>query len=199
MREATRPIPELSEKDKARFIKKLSPPDSKGCIFWSAGKRGGYGIFTLKGEPFGAHRVAWLLKNGEIPPNLIIRHTCDNPSCVNPEHMLLGTDADNVRDRDLRGRAVILRGDDHYSRQRPEVLARGDRHGSRVKPWTVTRGEKHKLSRLNPEKVLHIRATVGEKSNKELAEQYGVTATLIYNVRKNRTWKHLLPTSPGCT
>lgn len=199
MREAARPIPELTEKDKARFFKKTSPLNEAGCIHWNAALGGGYGHFSIRGQCYGAHRVAWVIRYGSIPVDRIIRHTCDHPSCVNPDHMLLGTDVDNMRDRDSRGRTVNIRGDAHYSRQRPEVLARGERHGSHVKPWTVTRGEKHKLARLNPDQVRYIRETAGQRSGVELAAQYGVTSTLIYNIRKNRTWKHLLPTSPGYT
>ncbi|MCK5602937.1 HNH endonuclease [Candidatus Pacearchaeota archaeon] len=53
-----------------------------------------------------AHRVSWLIHKGSIPDELLILHKCDIPSCVNPNHLFLGTHADNLRDRDVKGRAA---------------------------------------------------------------------------------------------
>lgn len=64
----------------------------------------GYGHMTVCGKPMLAHRVAYELAHGEIPAGLIVRHSCDNPSCCNPSHLLIGTIADNMRDKCERGR-----------------------------------------------------------------------------------------------
>lgn len=64
----------------------------------------GYGQLRWFGRLTPAHRVAYELANGEIPEGLLIRHTCDNPPCCNPAHLLTGTPADNARDRTERGR-----------------------------------------------------------------------------------------------
>lgn len=69
-------------------------------IFTGVRDRQGYGRYR-KGK---AHRFAWSLGNGPIPPGKLIRHQCDNPGCVRPDHLLLGTQADNVLDREMRGR-----------------------------------------------------------------------------------------------
>jgi hypothetical protein len=63
------------------------------------------------------HRLAWAKVNGPIPPGVKIRHTCDNPPCINPAHLLAGSQADNVADMDARGRRQALRGMDATNRK----------------------------------------------------------------------------------
>lgn len=75
----------------------LSPT---GCWEWSAAKTdGGYGLFSVKGKTTYIHRFMWWLSRGVEPRNLHVRHTCDNPSCLNPKHLKLGTPLDNAADR----------------------------------------------------------------------------------------------------
>lgn len=86
----------------AAFVDKRSESD---CWLWKGTKRAkGYGQFKWNGKNVAAHRMAYTLAYGSIPEGLLIRHTCDNPPCVNPNHLLVGTDADNVRDMMERGR-----------------------------------------------------------------------------------------------
>jgi hypothetical protein len=90
---------------KERFEEKVCPEPNTGCHLWTAYvDRDGYGKFKLKGEQRSAHRVAYALYNGLIPEGMLVCHTCDVPSCVNPEHLFLGTHADNMKDRDEKGR-----------------------------------------------------------------------------------------------
>jgi HNH endonuclease len=75
------------------------------CWEWQAGCfDNGYGAFWLRRKLWKAHRVAWLIQFGEIPDDLKVLHKCDNPRCVRPSHLFLGTDADNMHDRDRKGR-----------------------------------------------------------------------------------------------
>jgi hypothetical protein len=87
-----------------RFLSKVNKTD--GCWLWTANKsKLGYGQFAVSHHnPKLAHRVAYELWNGKIPNGLCIRHTCDEPSCVNPAHLLTGTIQDNMNDRQMRGR-----------------------------------------------------------------------------------------------
>lgn len=85
-----------------RFVEK-----SEGCWVWSGAKdKHGYGnISSGRGlSPYKAYRLAYEMFNGPIKDGLVIRHKCDNPSCVNPEHLEIGTQKDNVRDMMERGR-----------------------------------------------------------------------------------------------
>jgi hypothetical protein len=98
-----RPKP-TPEQTAARFWSKVEK--GQGCWTWTAGRNAdGYGWFKISGGPKVAHRVAWELTNGPIPEGLIVRHRCDNPPCVNPGHLELGTHKDNRRDCSQRGRA----------------------------------------------------------------------------------------------
>jgi hypothetical protein len=75
------------------------------CWLWTASTSGaGYGNIGMDGAMKSAHRISWELANGPIPPGMLVRHKCDNPPCVNPRHLLLGTHSDNMQDMLERGR-----------------------------------------------------------------------------------------------
>jgi hypothetical protein len=103
-----------------RFFRRGEPNE---CWEWSGGRHGkGYGQF---GNPTTkAHRVAWELYRGPVPDGLHVLHSCDNPPCVNPNHLFLGTNLDNVNDKVAKGRAKSLRGEASPSAQISEVIAR---------------------------------------------------------------------------
>ena len=89
-----------------RFLVKVGPQTATGCQEWTASLRGAnnYGSFWLGGRNINAHRAAWLLFKGKVGDGLCVLHTCDNPSCVNTDHLYLGTQKDNSLDRKRRGR-----------------------------------------------------------------------------------------------
>jgi len=127
---------------------------ANGCIIWKAAKNEwGYGVFALgtKRKHVVAHRVAWMLAGrGEVPKGQILRHVCDTPACVNAEHLVLGTQADNMADKVLRNRQ-----------------ARGASHGmsklneDQVREIRATTGSKRGIARrfgVSTAMVHHIRA-----------------------------------------
>lgn len=88
-----------------RFFSKTASLDGS-CLTWQAKKnKKGYGLFSVRSVEFGAHRVAYRLAHGLIPPGMCVLHRCDNPSCVSASHLFLGTNSDNIADRIEKGRS----------------------------------------------------------------------------------------------
>lgn len=88
-----------------RLMEKITISDS-GCWEWNAARFGnGYGAFRFHGKNIHAHRASWILKYGEIPSGLFVCHKCDNRKCVNPDHLFLGSNQDNLNDMKSKGRS----------------------------------------------------------------------------------------------
>ena len=95
-----------------RFEDKCMPEPMSGCWLWIAGfLHNDYGSFFYEGRNQKASRVAWKIYRGPIPEGLCVLHKCDIRSCVNPDHLWLGTVADNNADTRRKGRAVFMPGD----------------------------------------------------------------------------------------
>lgn len=91
--------------DQERFMKKVQKKDS-GCWEWSASGVYGYGRFWLGGRKVLAHRVSWFFHTGAMPADdVLMCHRCDNPPCVNPDHLFEGSPLDNTRDMIAKGRS----------------------------------------------------------------------------------------------
>lgn len=114
-----------------RFFTKVVCSIASGCWEWTGlTKEGGYGLFPMRGPDRWrhklAHRYSWMLHNGPIPNGLWVLHHCDNPPCTRPDHLFLGTHADNMTDASLKGRTS--QGDNHHTRRHPEKLHRDTDH-----------------------------------------------------------------------
>lgn len=206
----------ITESESERFWAKVakaaevtSPHVATPCWNWTGSKNGrGYGQMSFRGgSPAKAHRLAWMIAHGD-PASLCVLHQCDNPRCVNVEHLFLGTIAENNADMDAKGRRVNdqVTGDAHYSRTNPERLARGPRkstestvnmrrgasHHSALRPETVARGERACAAKLTADQVIAIRtrAAAGEPV-KALALEYGITRENAYMVVSRKSWAHV--------
>ncbi len=100
--------------DLARFWSKIDKRGTDECWPWLAGATGtGYGALYVNGRTINTHRIMYELAIGPIPNSLWVLHHCDNPLCVNPAHLWLGTHADNMKDREAKGRANHCKGEHH--------------------------------------------------------------------------------------
>lgn len=132
------------------------------CWEWLGSKQGvGYGTYVFCGASLKAHRVSWELNRGPIPKCMQVCHKCDNPGCVNPNHLFIGSHADNMRDKIEKQRANCLK------------------------------GENHPLAKLNKSKVVHIRREYekGGVTQTELAERYNINFRSIHNIVNQKSWK----------
>jgi hypothetical protein len=155
-----------------RFWKYVQKGD--GCWEWCGARSpDDYGLFNSGvSASRKAHRYSWFLHNGPIPPGLAVCHQCDNPPCVNPDHLFLGTVADNNADRQAKGRS---RGG--TCGPAPERRARGERIGT---------------AKLTDSTVREIRERVAAgESHSAIARSLGVVHTTVTNVIRRHTWHHV--------
>jgi hypothetical protein len=131
------------------------------CWEWTAAKTHGYGYYQRIGKSRRAHCISFELHYGSIPDGMFVCHSCDNPGCVNPDHLFLGTPADNTRD----------------------MIAKG-RHRGQLP------GSSHTHSKLTDADVVAIRSAEGV-TQKRLAERYGIDQGQISRIRAGRVWTHL--------
>lgn len=91
----------IEQRLKARLV-----PTASGCLEWTGARdQGGYGRIWSAGLSLLTHRVAWAHENGPIPAGMHVLHRCDNPPCCNPDHLFIGTNADNMADKKAKGRS----------------------------------------------------------------------------------------------
>ncbi|WP_293756498.1 HNH endonuclease signature motif containing protein [Stenotrophomonas sp.] len=129
-----------------------------GCWAWTGAKLPrGYGRFYFQGRAQYSHRVALrLLRGAEVPDHLVVMHSCDNPWCVNPEHLSVGTQKENMRDASRKGRVV------------------------HVQSWRGGRNPKAKLSDSDCMRLLDEAAR--GVSSRALSEQHGITITRVQQI-----------------
>lgn len=156
-----------------------------GCWEWQAGMTShGYGQFNPgnKQNPMNAHRACWLIVNGPIPKGIVVCHRCDNRTCVNPEHLFLGTPGDNVRDMYAKGRGLVGERNPAYGSGPLRQPTTGER----------ARGEDHGVAKLTEDQVMEIRARyAGGMTQVELAEEFEISQPTISQVVRRLTWAHV--------
>ncbi len=135
---------------------------TENCWLWTSTLNGsGYGIIYIRrGKPYGAHRFSFELHKGVIPEGMFVCHTCDTPACVNPEHLWVGTPAENSADMVRKNRKE--------------------------------RGSAHYMAKLTEADVVKIRRFVAEgKTQTEVAQEFGVTSSLISAICRRKCWRHV--------
>lgn len=142
-----------------KFWEKVEKKDDDSCWIWLGHiDKYGYGKFWN----YLSHRFAWIDAYGDIPNGMYVCHRCDNPSCVNPKHLFLGTQFDNMRDMVSKGRIH-----DHHGQNNPKAK--------------LTESDVREIYRLHN----------GGMSGYKIAKMFSVTQTAIRSVIIGKTWKHI--------
>lgn len=146
------------------FVSRIAPSIETGCWEWTGG-RSRYGYGAMKQRAFSgmpnqakAHRISFELFNGPIPEGMFVCHKCDNPGCVNPDHLFAGSAADNVHDCASKGR--------------------------RADPLKVKSNAK--LTRVDVESILS--KMIAGRCDSDLADEYGMTQASIFKIRRGDGW-----------
>lgn len=145
------------------FMDFVSPEPNSGCWLWTGGLIStGYGKMRHKGKMQRAHRVSYELHRGPIPTGMKVCHRCDVPTCVNPDHLFLGTDMDNAQDREAKGR------------------------GNQPK------GERNRWAKLTAKQVGEIRAKKAEgQTARRIGLEYGISHRTVLDICHCKKWKHV--------
>lgn len=124
-RKASNPVlklESLTEDEIKRFVSKAIPIPESGCWIWTGALSGGYGSLRIRGFTVRAHRLAYEIFKGPIPSGLFACHKCDIRCCINPDHLFLGTNADNVIDALSKGKGWVPPSPAKINRETAEAI-----------------------------------------------------------------------------
>lgn len=148
---------------KERFEEKYIPEPNSGCWLWIGAMGNLYGVIVINGRNIRAHRCSWTLYKSSIPEGMCVLHRCDIPTCVNPDHLFLGTHLDNMRDKIKKGRGVS------------------------------PKGELCGAAKLTNKEVLEIRKLLKDGVNHSyISKMYNTSKTNVNSIKNKKSWLSLL-------
>lgn len=160
-----------------RFWHKADVKTESECWEWKGNKnKTGYGMLWISDKPAVkklAHRISWEIHNGEIPEGLGVLHKCDNPPCINPAHLFLGTFRDNMKDKLTKGRH-----------------ARGEKQKHILTDEAVME-IRNRYANRNKQPRRNYRGDEDPNGARAIAKDYGVSQWTIFDVVRGRRWAHL--------
>ena len=150
--------------DLSYFLERSSPEPNSGCWIWMHARNWkGYGVIRTGGKTVRAHRVAYECATGKrAPQQADVCHRCDNPTCVNPGHLFVGSRSDNMKDCSAKGRLLT----------------------------PFLKGEECPASKLTAEQVRSIRRD--NRSQRKIASTYGVDKGTIAHIKNGKTWRSVV-------
>ena len=194
-----------------RFFSKIEKTNS--CWNWSAQiYPSGYGAFYMNSKNTLSHRASWVIHFGEIPKGMLVCHACDNPKCVNPDHLWLGTHKENTNDMIVKGRKKIMPAkiDHDFHKCVFDLYLKGFNQRDIAKKFSVHQktiwrilhtfidvrknilGENNPLNKLKKTEVLEIRNEYARtRKIIGLSEKFNVSRGCIENIIYRRSWKHI--------
>jgi hypothetical protein len=162
------PLDALNQADEQhlanRIMNGVVAINKNGCWIWGRTTSEGYASMTILGKTKRVHRVAWSITRGKlIPSDMCVCHKCDNPICVNPEHLFLGTRSDNMRDMVSKGR-----------------------HGG---PPPSAPGSSNPAAKLTENDIDEIRLRLNSgETQRKIANSFGVSQSQISNIKRGLRW-----------
>jgi len=155
----------MDAQDINRFESKFMKKSGDECWSWLASKSDGYGNFRFRNKILKSHRMAWEIYIGKIPHNLFVLHKCDNRSCVNPDHLFLGTNVDNMKDMVKKGRSKIFS--------------------------EIHSGEGNIHAKLKEKNIEEIRKMCksGKYTRSYIAEKFNISSNHVFRISHNLSWK----------
>lgn len=146
-----------------RFWEKVAK--GKDCWLWTgAHTAAGYGVMFSGGRMELAHRLGWTIAHGTVPPRMYVLHRCDNPQCVRPDHLFLGTPRDNTLDMVAKGRHGTLRGERHQAAKITEAQA------AEIKDRVLRKGERQV----------------------DICREMGLRQSMVSAIVNGRNWRHVI-------
>ena len=176
-----------------RFMRKVERVPGIDCWLWiGATKLSGYGNFSFRGRTIGAHVAAYSIFRGNVPQGAVVCHRCDNPSCVNPDHLFIGSQSENMNDMRRKGRAAIV----NFHGEKNPMYGRShtDETKAKLRKAKAGRfvGSKHPRASITESDVLSIRAMrSGGMKVKDIAVAIGASFDTVANIVRGKTWSHV--------